>query len=80
LRYSDRSWTVEATRGARQVVKPSPVSARSVRRVAELTDNDELREVVEDTLVATRELVERQAAELRAKLASMEAALADLDG
>lgn len=76
LHYDERGWTVEASRGARTLVKPTPVRPTAAVRVAELLDNDDVLHVVAEIADTERVEAERKAEELRAQLAEVEAVLA----
>lgn len=76
LHYDERGWTVEASRGTRALVKPSPVRPAAALQVAELLDNDQVSQAIADIAQAEREEAARRAAELRAQLAEVEAVLA----
>lgn len=76
LHYDERGWTVEASRGARSLVKATPVRPVAALQVAQLLDNEQVSQAIADIAQAEREEAARRAAELRAQLAEVEAVLA----
>jgi len=79
LRFRDGGWTVEATRGARRVARPSAVRPGAVSAFAEQLDDDAVRAALVETVEACRTVVEQQAAGLRAELQAAEDALRAYD-
>lgn len=79
LRFSDGTWTVEASRGARRLAKASPVRPGAVKAFADLVDETTVRDAITETIESCRSVVEERAAALRAELAAAEAALKDYD-
>jgi hypothetical protein len=78
LGHHEGQWTVQASRGARVVVKPSPVRAADALKMVNLLDSPGVAEAVDEIVAAARAEAEDQAARLRRELAEVEAALADL--
>jgi len=76
LHYDERGWTVEASRGARALVKSTPVRPAAALQVAQFLDNEQVSQAIADIAQAEREDAARRAAELRAQLAEVEAVLA----
>lgn len=79
LQYDERGWTVEATRGARAVLKATPVRPAAALRMAQFLDNEQISQAIAEIAQAEREEAERKAAELRSQLAEIEAVLAGYD-
>ena len=78
LGHHEGQWTVQASRGARVVVKPTPVRAADALKMVNQLDSPAVAEAVDEIVAAARAEAEEQAARLRRELAEIEAALADL--
>ncbi|SHN43989.1 hypothetical protein [Cryptosporangium aurantiacum] len=78
LGHHDGQWTVSAARGARVLIKPTPVRAADALRMVGQLDSPAVAEAVEEIVAAARAEAEEQAERLRRELAEVEAALADL--
>jgi hypothetical protein len=78
LNHEDGNWTVQAQRGAKVLVKPTPVRASDALKMVGLLDAPAVHAVVEEIVEAARAEAEQQAERLRRELAEVEAALADL--
>jgi hypothetical protein len=79
LRFNDGEWSVEASRGARRLAKPSGVRPGAVKAFADLLDEETVREALTETIESCRSVVEERAAALRAELVAAEAALKEYE-
>jgi hypothetical protein len=79
LRFTDGTWTVEASRGARRLAKAAPVRPGAVKAFADLVDETVVRDALTETIESCRSVVEERAAALRAELVAAEAALKEYD-
>jgi hypothetical protein len=79
LRFNDGMWTVEASRGARRLAKPSGVRPGAVKAFADLLDEELVREALTETIESCRSVVEERAAALRAELVAAEATLKEYE-
>jgi DNA-binding GntR family transcriptional regulator len=78
LGHHDGQWTIQASRGARVLVKPTAVRAADALKMVHLLESPAVAEAVDEIVAAARAEAEDQAARLRRELAEVEAALADL--
>jgi hypothetical protein len=78
LSCEDGHWTVQAHKGAKALVKSTPVRASEALKMVSLLDAPPVQAVVEEIVEAARVDAEQQAERLRRELAEVEAALADL--
>ena len=79
LRFNDGEWSVEASRGARRLAKPSGVRPGAVKAFADLLDEEIVRDALTETIESCRSVVEERAAALRAELEAAEAALKEYE-
>jgi hypothetical protein len=80
LSYAEGEWTVSATQGSKALAKPYQVRPAEALKMVALIDVPGVREAVEQIMAAERTAAEQQAETLRAKLAELEARLAELRG
>jgi hypothetical protein len=78
LSCEEGHWSVQAHKGAKALVKATPVRASEALKMVSLLDAPPVQAVVEDIVEAARVDAEQQAERLRRELAEVEAALADL--
>lgn len=79
LRFNEGAWSVEASRGARRLAKPSGVRPGAVKAFADLLDEETVREALTETIESCRSVVEERAAALRAELVAAEATLKEYE-
>jgi len=79
LRFAAGEWKVEAMRGARRVAKATPLRPGAVSALAEHIDDETLRAALVETVEACRAVAAAKAADLRAQLDDIEAALRDYE-
>lgn len=80
LSYAEGEWTVSAMQGSKALAKPYPVRPAEALKMVALVDVPGVREAVEQIMAAERSAAEQQAETLRARLAELEARLAELRG
>lgn len=78
LTWSDNQWQVSASKGTKVIAKPVPVKATTAVAMVQSLDSPAVAAVVEDIVEQQRADAARQAEELRAQLAAVEARLAEL--
>lgn len=78
LSCEDGQWAVQAHKGAKALVKTTPVRASEALKMVGLLDAPPVQAVVEEIVESARVDAEQQAERLRRELAEVEAALADL--
>jgi len=78
LSCEDGHWAVQAHKGAKALVKTTPVRASEALKMVTLLDAPPVQAVVEEIVEAAKVEAEQQAERLRRELAEVEAALADL--
>jgi hypothetical protein len=78
LSYAEGEWTLAATQGSKSVAKPYPVRPAEALKMVALIDVPMVREAVEQIMAAERSAAQQEAEALRAKLAAIEARLAEL--
>jgi hypothetical protein len=78
LSYTEGEWTVAAMQGSKALAKPYAVRPAEALKMVALVDVPGVREAVEQIMAAERSAAEQQAETLRAKLAEIEARLAEL--
>lgn len=78
LSCEDGHWAVQAHKGAKALVKTTPVRASEALKMVSLLDAPAVQSVVEEIVEGARVDAEQQAERLRRELAEVEAALADL--
>jgi hypothetical protein len=78
LSYAGGGWTVAAHQGARALARPSPIRAGEALEAVALLGVPGVQEAVEQIVAADRAEAEREAGQLRARLAEVEARLAEL--
>jgi hypothetical protein len=74
--WSDGDWTVAAQRGARTIVKPTPVSAADALRMVGMLQTPAVTDAVAEIVNAARAAAAERADQLRRELAEAEAKLA----
>jgi hypothetical protein len=79
LRFAEGQWSVEASRGARRLAKPSALRPGAVKAFADLVDEVQVREALTETVESCRAVVEERAAALRQQLNAAEAALKEYE-
>lgn len=79
LRFTDGAWTVEASRGARRLARPTALRPGAVKAFADLVDEAQVREALTETVESCRAVVEQRAAALRAELEAAEDALREYE-
>lgn len=79
LRFAEGQWSVEASRGARRLAKPSALRPGAVKAFADLVDEVQVREALTETVESCRAVVEERAAALREQLNAAEAALKEYE-
>jgi hypothetical protein len=79
IRSTETGWTVEAQRGGKVALKPTPVRAGSVQSLADSLDQPSLVALVREVIDVRRAAVASRAEELRNALAQAEAALAEYE-
>jgi len=77
LSCEDGHWAVQAHKGAKALVKSTPVRASEALKMVTLLDAPPVQAVVEEIVEAARVDAEQQAERLRRELAEVEAVLAD---
>lgn len=80
LSYAEGDWSVSAMQGSKALAKPYAVRPAEALRMVGLIDVPGVREAVEQIMAAERTRAEQQAETLRARLAEIEARLAELRG
>ena len=78
LSCEEGHWAVQAHKGAKALVKTTPVRASEALKMVNLLDAPAVQSVVEEIVEGARVEAEQQADRLRRELAEVEAALADL--
>jgi hypothetical protein len=78
LAYAEGGWTVSAMQGSKALAKPYAVRPADALKMVALVDVAGVQEAVEQIMAAERSAAEQQAETLRAKLAEIEARLAEL--
>jgi hypothetical protein len=78
LSCEEGHWSVQAHRGAKALVKTTPVRASEALKMVSLLDAPAVQSVVEEIVEGARVEAEQQAERLRRELAEVEAALDDL--
>ncbi|HEX7743823.1 MAG TPA: hypothetical protein VF462_00985 [Micromonosporaceae bacterium] len=78
LSYAEGEWTVAATQGSKALAKPYAIRPAEALKMVGLVDVPGVHEAVEHIMAAERAQAEQQAETLRAKLAEIEARLAEL--
>jgi hypothetical protein len=79
VHFKDGEWTDQAQRGARVLVKPTPVPAAAALRMVSALETPAVHDVVEEIVEATKAEAEEAAERLRAQLEEVENILADLE-
>ncbi len=78
LAYQDGQWSVAVHQGSKALARPQPVKPAAALALVGMLDVPGVQKVVDQLVAAERAEAERQAEQLRAQLAEVEARLAEL--